>query len=79
MQSFVIIFKDGVPDAELDRQAQRVSELGGEIAHRYTASFLRGFSARLPDSLAEQLRQETEGQRHPTIDYIEPDQPMKMQ
>ncbi|SHO79376.1 Uncharacterized protein MSYG_3725 [Malassezia sympodialis ATCC 42132] len=79
MQSYVIIFKDGVPDEEIKHQAKELSALGGNIAHWYTTSFLRGFSAQLPNSVAERLRHETEEKQHPCIDYIEPDQPMRMQ
>lgn len=61
------ILKNNVSDTELDRQVQAVSELGGEAVHTYTASFLRGFSARLPDHVAEKLRTETEGGQHPSM------------
>ncbi|KAI0769792.1 hypothetical protein BD413DRAFT_613804 [Trametes elegans] len=67
-ETFIVVFKDGVSQAEIDKFANDVNENGGQVKNRYD-SVLRGFSAAIPESFLLRL-QSFQGS---VIDYIEPD------
>ncbi|KAI0645521.1 protease propeptide/inhibitor [Trametes meyenii] len=65
---YIVVFKDHVPQSEIDKYANEVNSNGGAVGQRYN-TVLKGFSATIPESYLTQL-QSFQGD---IIDYIEPD------
>ncbi|KAI8972202.1 protease propeptide/inhibitor [Trametes punicea] len=65
---YIVVFKDHVPQSEIDRFASEVNANGGSVGQRYD-SLLKGFSATIPESYLQRLQSFQGG----IIDYIEPD------
>ncbi|KAI0630165.1 protease propeptide/inhibitor [Trametes polyzona] len=65
---YIVVFKDHVPQSEVDKYASEVNANGGKVDQRYD-SVLKGFSATIPESFLLQLQ----SLQSDTIDYIEPD------
>ncbi|KAJ8077551.1 hypothetical protein PM082_001983 [Marasmius tenuissimus] len=72
-QNFIVVFKSGTSQEEIDKHADSINKNGGEVHHRH--SLLKGFSASIPESQLQQL-QSLQGD---VIDYIEPDGIVKTQ
>ncbi|KAF8977394.1 hypothetical protein BGZ46_007419 [Entomortierella lignicola] len=66
MRKFIVVFKKGSPQSEIDAAEKRVESDGGKVTQRYKSSIL-GFAAEVPDSLVNTL----EGNEH--VEYVEPD------
>ncbi|NMG77350.1 S8 family serine peptidase [Aromatoleum diolicum] len=67
-ESYIFVFKDDVPAAEADRQANALAGAqGGRVTHVYTTA-LKGFAAKMPSEAAARLVA-----RNPRIAYFEPD------
>ncbi|KAH9839391.1 uncharacterized protein C8Q71DRAFT_749242 [Rhodofomes roseus] len=71
---YIVVFKDHVSDADVEKYAADVGANGGEVGNRF-GSLLKGFSATIPTSYLNQLQSLQGG----IIDYIEPDQVVKTQ
>ncbi|KAF8608616.1 protease propeptide/inhibitor [Ceratobasidium sp. AG-I] len=65
---YIVVFKDGTPQSEIDKAATDVETAGGKVTHRYD-TVLTGFAAEIPDAHLTSL-QSFVGDK---IDYIEPD------
>ncbi|PWN89902.1 hypothetical protein FA10DRAFT_301203 [Acaromyces ingoldii] len=76
-KSYMIIFRNEAPQAEIDSKIREVENKGGKIGQKFESGILRGFAATMSDDEANQLKALTEGGSHPHIEYIEPDQTMK--
>lgn len=70
----MIIFKDEASDPDIEAAMSDVKEAGGQVQRKFDASFLRGFSASLPESYADKLQKAAQGGQHPKIEYLEADQ-----
>ncbi|KAJ2925341.1 hypothetical protein H1R20_g11749, partial [Candolleomyces eurysporus] len=66
---FIVVFKDGVTSAQIDKYASEVNQAGGEVKDRFDqgAGILNGFSATIPASFVSNLAGDE------LISYIEPD------
>ncbi|PCH43851.1 protease propeptide/inhibitor [Wolfiporia cocos MD-104 SS10] len=71
---YIVVFKDHVTASQIDEYVNSVNANGGSVGRRFD-SLLNGFSATIPDSYLTQL-QSLQGD---VIDYIEPDQEVRIQ
>ncbi|KAJ8076437.1 hypothetical protein PM082_000860 [Marasmius tenuissimus] len=72
-QKYIVVFKSGTSQDEIDKHADAISKNGGEVHERH--SLLKGFSASIPESQLQELQSLQGG----VIDYIEPDGQVKTQ
>jgi len=63
--SFIVVFKDGVTQDQVQKYADSLHSNGGTVTHRYGA-VLNGFAANIPESFFKSL------QGDDLIKYIEP-------
>lgn len=49
-KSFIITFKDHVPESDMLTIKSSIASLGGDIVHEY--SLIKGFSVKLPETLS---------------------------
>ncbi|KAF8627224.1 hypothetical protein AX15_004476 [Amanita polypyramis BW_CC] len=63
---FIVVFKDHVTPAQVDKLAEDVNTQGGQVTARH--QLLNGFTATLPDSLYSSFQSLTSD-----IESIEPD------
>lgn len=61
------VFRSEAPDSQIEASKNDVEKQGGEVHQTYNASFLRGFSATLPDTYASQLQEATKDGTHPSM------------
>ncbi|KAI0355655.1 protease propeptide/inhibitor [Trametes cingulata] len=66
--NYIVVFKDHVPQSEIDKYANEVNQNGGNVGQRYD-NVLKGFSATIPESYLQRLQSFQDS----IIDYIEPD------
>lgn len=59
------VFKSEAPETEIDASKSEMEKQGGKVHQAYNASFLRGFSATLPDTYALQVQEATKDDTHP--------------
>ncbi|KAJ2914973.1 hypothetical protein MD484_g5456, partial [Candolleomyces efflorescens] len=66
---FIVVFKEGVTSAQIDKYASELNQAGGDVKDRFDqgAGILNGFSATIPASFLGNL------QGDDLVDYIEPD------
>ncbi|KAL7281800.1 hypothetical protein ACG7TL_005123 [Trametes sanguinea] len=62
---YIVVFKDHVPQSEIDKYANEVNANGGSVAQRYD-SVLKGFSATIPEAYLQRLQSFQDS----IIDYI---------
>ncbi|CDO75682.1 hypothetical protein BN946_scf184941.g35 [Trametes cinnabarina] len=62
---YIVVFKDHVPQSEIDKYANEVNANGGEVAQRYD-NVLKGFSATIPEAYLQRLQSFQDS----IIDYI---------
>ncbi|KDN45933.1 hypothetical protein K437DRAFT_246758 [Tilletiaria anomala UBC 951] len=79
MKPYMVIFRDGAPQASIDAQIADIEGKGGKVTHKYNSSIMRGFAATIPDDHAQTLRAVSEGGKHEHIEYIEPDSEVRTQ
>ncbi|KAK0547273.1 hypothetical protein OC845_004200, partial [Tilletia horrida] len=66
------IYKKDAPQAQIDSQIADIEGQGGKITQKYEG-LMKGFAAQIPPHIATALSSESEGGKHPHIDYVEPD------
>ncbi|KAG8985725.1 hypothetical protein FRB94_005463 [Tulasnella sp. JGI-2019a] len=74
-QKYIVVFKKTATDAQIAKYADDVNSGGGQVTHHYT-DVLRGFPAKIPNSLLMNF------QGNEIIDYIgsiEPDEVVTIQ
>jgi len=78
-KNYIIVFKKGTTSAQIAEYAEKVSESGGQIGHRYYESpnpITNGFSAKsVPDNFMGNFQTSFAS----VIDYIEEDQEVSIQ
>ncbi|KAG7098523.1 hypothetical protein E1B28_000463 [Marasmius oreades] len=72
---FMVIFKPGTPQSEIDKYVNQVQDNGGEVHHKFDST-LHGFSATIPETQLQQLQSL---QASGPIEYIEPDTKVTIQ
>ncbi|KAI0743611.1 hypothetical protein C8Q80DRAFT_1182246 [Daedaleopsis nitida] len=65
---YIVVFKDNVSDADVERHADDIAANGGEINQRY-GTVLKGFAATIPESYFSSFQ----SLNADVISYIEPD------
>ncbi|CAG99436.1 Pbi2 [Kluyveromyces lactis] len=65
-KSFIITFKDSVPEADASKIKNSISSLGGTIVHDY--SLIKGFAVKLPESLKIDKLKDLHGDAFETIE-----------
>ncbi|CAE6342442.1 unnamed protein product [Rhizoctonia solani] len=53
--TYIVVFKDNAPKADVDKAIADVEAAGGVVKHRYSSA-LNGFAASIPDSHIQELK-----------------------
>ncbi|KAF9945324.1 hypothetical protein BGZ70_003890, partial [Mortierella alpina] len=69
---YIVVFKEGTSDEEIEQAAKNVESQGGKVTHRYSAALL-GFTAELPENTFTTMS------THPQVDYVEADGEVSIQ
>ncbi|PWN45445.1 hypothetical protein IE81DRAFT_320205 [Ceraceosorus guamensis] len=73
MKPYIVIYKQGAPDSEIDAEIARVQKAGGKLKQRYDSPIMRGFAAVMPENFAQGLTTKSLAGGDAQIEYVEPD------
>ncbi|CAO3578456.1 unnamed protein product [Absidia cylindrospora] len=65
--SYIVTFKKGTPQSEIDEHIKKAEEGGATIGHRFTSAIL-GYSVAVPDDAVNAL-----DSTHPNVEFVEAD------
>ncbi|CDO94588.1 unnamed protein product [Kluyveromyces dobzhanskii CBS 2104] len=65
-KSFIITFKDSVPDTDVSKIKSSISSLGGNIVHDY--SLIKGFAVKLPEELKIDKLKDLHGDKFASVE-----------